>query len=80
MPKQRRSVLPVEQPRRKKTEHATNRRMNAIKHPPAVFKDAFGSAKIGNLLFSGNNFITFNSEYSYQTITNAYRITPVKYR
>ncbi|KAJ8915118.1 hypothetical protein NQ315_000370 [Exocentrus adspersus] len=49
LPKQRRSVLPVEQPRRKKMENATNRRMNAIKHPPAVFKDAFGAAKIGNV-------------------------------
>ncbi|XP_018570831.1 potassium voltage-gated channel protein Shaw-like [Anoplophora glabripennis] len=49
LPKQRRSVLPVEQPRRKKKEDATNRRMNAIKHPPAVFKDAFGSAKLGNV-------------------------------
>lgn len=49
LPKQRRSVLPVEQPRRKKKEDATNRRMNAIKHPPAVFKDTFGGAKIGNV-------------------------------
>ncbi|XP_063916795.1 potassium voltage-gated channel protein Shaw-like isoform X2 [Zophobas morio] len=48
LPKKRRRVLPVEQPRRKKVENATNRRMNAIKHHhPAVFKDAFGGAKIG---------------------------------
>ncbi|XP_063916796.1 potassium voltage-gated channel protein Shaw-like isoform X3 [Zophobas morio] len=50
LPKKRRRVLPVEQPRRKKVENATNRRMNAIKHHhPAVFKDAFGGAKIGNV-------------------------------
>ncbi|XP_063916797.1 potassium voltage-gated channel protein Shaw-like isoform X4 [Zophobas morio] len=49
LPKKRRRVLPVEQPRRKKVENATNRRMNAIKHHhPAVFKDAFGGAKIGD--------------------------------
>ncbi|KAJ3624494.1 hypothetical protein MTP99_018110 [Tenebrio molitor] len=48
LPKQRRRVLPVEQPRRKKIENVTNRRMNAIKHHhPAVFKDAFGGAKLG---------------------------------
>lgn len=48
LPKKRRRVLPVEQPRRKKMENATNRRMNAIKHHhPAVFKDAFGGAKLG---------------------------------
>ncbi|KRT85779.1 ion channel, partial [Oryctes borbonicus] len=47
LPKKRRRVLPVEQPRRKKVEGATNRRMNAIKHPhPAVYKDAYGTAKI----------------------------------
>lgn len=39
----------MEQPRRKKKEEGpTNRRMNAIKHHhPAVFKDAFGNAKLG---------------------------------
>ncbi|CAG9812651.1 unnamed protein product [Phaedon cochleariae] len=48
LPKQRRSVLPVEQPRRKKIEQGTNRRMNAIKHNPVLFKNAFDD-KIGNL-------------------------------
>ncbi|CAH0564241.1 unnamed protein product [Brassicogethes aeneus] len=50
LPKRRRRVLPVEQPRRKKIENTQNRRMNAIKHHhPAVFKDAFGTAKLGNV-------------------------------
>ncbi|XP_023707241.1 potassium voltage-gated channel protein Shaw [Cryptotermes secundus] len=50
LPKKRRRVLPVEQPRRKRGEGVINRRMNAIKHHhPAIFKDAFGSAKIGNV-------------------------------
>lgn len=49
-------MLPVEQPRRKREVPAApaNRRMNALKHQtthptanPAVFKDAFGGAKIG---------------------------------
>ncbi|XP_066159007.1 potassium voltage-gated channel protein Shaw-like isoform X4 [Euwallacea fornicatus] len=49
LPKQRRRVLPVEQPRRKKLESVGNRRVNAIKHHhPAVIKDAFGGSKIGN--------------------------------
>ncbi|XP_044272546.1 potassium voltage-gated channel protein Shaw-like isoform X2 [Tribolium madens] len=57
LPKKRRRVLPVEQPRRKKVETATNRRMNAIKHHhPAVFKDAFGGAKLGNV--NGVNVIS----------------------
>ncbi|VEN49403.1 unnamed protein product [Callosobruchus maculatus] len=47
LPKQRRSVLPVEQPRRKKIEPATNRRMNAIKHNPVPFKNQFDD-KSGN--------------------------------
>ncbi|XP_026471033.1 potassium voltage-gated channel protein Shaw-like [Ctenocephalides felis] len=59
LPKKRRRVLPVEQPRRKREmNNATNRRMNAIKHPqshPALFKDAFGSAKIGEV--NGLNMI-----------------------
>ncbi|XP_037034250.1 potassium voltage-gated channel protein Shaw-like [Bradysia coprophila] len=59
LPKRRRRVLPVEQPRRKREVGVTNRRMNALKqhqhtHPaththPAIFKDAFGSAKIGHV-------------------------------
>lgn len=58
LPKRRRRVLPVEQPRRKREIVVTNRRMNALKHQhthpaththPAIFKDAFGSAKIGKV-------------------------------
>ncbi|XP_055588826.1 potassium voltage-gated channel protein Shaw-like [Uranotaenia lowii] len=58
LPKKRRRVLPVEQPRRKRDlGAAANRRMNAMKHQhathpatghPAIFKDAFGGAKIGS--------------------------------
>lgn len=47
--------MPVEQPRRKRDEGVATRRTNALKHQhhtthtthPAIFKDAFGSAKIG---------------------------------
>nr|CAD7395709.1 unnamed protein product [Timema cristinae] len=47
LPKQRRRVLPVEQPRRLRGDGAINRRMNAIKHHhPALFKDAFVGAKL----------------------------------
>ncbi|CAG9833272.1 unnamed protein product [Diabrotica balteata] len=46
LPKQRRSVLPVEQPRRKKIEQGTNRRMNAIKHNPVLFKSVFDNNKM----------------------------------
>ena len=54
LPKKRRRVLPVEQPRRKRGNEAgvSNRRMTLPKppHPAnAIFKDAFGSAKIGNV-------------------------------
>ncbi|XP_021915552.1 potassium voltage-gated channel protein Shaw-like isoform X2 [Zootermopsis nevadensis] len=50
LPKKRRRVLPVEQPRRKRGEGVMTRRTNAIKHHhPAIFKDAFGGAKIGNV-------------------------------
>ncbi|XP_037903045.1 potassium voltage-gated channel protein Shaw-like isoform X2 [Hermetia illucens] len=56
LPKKRRRVMPVEQPRRKREVGPPNRRMNAIKHQhasshhhPAIFKDAFGSAKIGHV-------------------------------
>ncbi|XP_060522790.1 potassium voltage-gated channel protein Shaw-like [Cylas formicarius] len=48
LPKKRRRVLPVEQPRRKKVENIGNRRVNAIKHHPGVIKDAFGTAKLGS--------------------------------
>lgn len=45
-------MLPVEQPRRKRETGVANRRMNAMKHQhhtthPAILKDAFGGAKIG---------------------------------
>lgn len=52
LPKKRRHVLPVEQPRRKREMGPPPRRLNSIKntihttHPP-IFKDAFGNAKIG---------------------------------
>lgn len=50
LPKKRRRVLPVEQPRRKvmPRDNAVNRRGNAMKHPQ-LFKEAFGGAKIGNV-------------------------------
>ncbi|XP_045477525.1 potassium voltage-gated channel protein Shaw-like isoform X2 [Harmonia axyridis] len=47
LPKQRRRVLPVEQPRRKKAENNVNRRMNAIKHPPLAFKENTGANRMG---------------------------------
>ncbi|XP_063702622.1 potassium voltage-gated channel protein Shaw-like [Culicoides brevitarsis] len=55
LPKKRRRVLPVEQPRRKRENGAEHRRTNAMKHQhhtthPAIFKDAFGSAKIGDFI------------------------------
>ncbi|XP_058817998.1 potassium voltage-gated channel protein Shaw-like [Topomyia yanbarensis] len=56
LPKKRRRVLPVEQPRRKREPCPANRRVNAMKHQhhghathPAIFKDAFGGAKIGHV-------------------------------
>ncbi|XP_050085343.1 potassium voltage-gated channel protein Shaw-like [Anopheles aquasalis] len=66
LPKKRRRVLPVEQPRRKRDVGVANRRVNAMKHQhpgqpgagggggcgpthPAIFKDAFGGAKIGHV-------------------------------
>lgn len=55
LPKKRRRVLPVEQPRRKRgNEGGPNRRMNIHHHhhmkphpTNALLKDAFGTAKIG---------------------------------
>jgi hypothetical protein len=51
LPKKRRRVLPVEQPRRKRDIGVSNRRIAAMKHQQtshqALFKDAFGCAKIG---------------------------------
>lgn len=56
-------MLPVEQPRRKRDiAPATNRRMNAMKHQhashthPAIFKDAFGGAKIGKIVLTVSLF------------------------
>lgn len=55
----------MEQPRRKRDIVVTNRRMNALKHQhthpasqvnPPIFKDAFGSTKIGHV--NGVNVIT----------------------
>ncbi|CAG9129494.1 unnamed protein product [Plutella xylostella] len=56
LPKKRRRVLPVEQPRRMKREvTASNRRVNAVKHP-AVMKDLSpGSNKFG---VNGMNMIS----------------------
>jgi hypothetical protein len=54
LPKKRRRVLPVEQPRRKRdNDGPPNRRMNMPPKPHhpanALFRDAFGSARIGIL-------------------------------
>ncbi|XP_055295912.1 potassium voltage-gated channel protein Shaw-like [Sitodiplosis mosellana] len=59
LPKKRRRVLPVEQPRRKTREPpVANRRTNALKHQhthpgaqshPSVLKDSFGSTKSGHV-------------------------------
>lgn len=56
LPKKRRRVLPVEQPRRQRrgNEHAGPHRQRMNPHPKphpanAIFKDAFGSAKIGKI-------------------------------
>lgn len=60
LPKKRRRVLPVEQPRRKRgNEGGPNRRMNIHHHMKphptnAILKDAFGTAKIGE-----NPFLSF---------------------
>ena len=51
LPKKRRRVLPVEQPRRKRDASASNRRVNAVKHP-VVLKDLPpGGNKFGELTF-----------------------------
>ncbi|XP_031623677.1 potassium voltage-gated channel protein Shaw-like [Contarinia nasturtii] len=58
LPKKRRRVLPVEQPRRKREPAIPNRRTNALKHQnthpgaqshPSVLKDSFGSTKSGHV-------------------------------
>nr|XP_024215760.1 potassium voltage-gated channel protein Shaw-like isoform X2 [Halyomorpha halys] len=62
LPKRRRRVLPVEQPRPKRGEVnnqvavAANRRVNAIKHHPhPIFKEAFPGPKLGTV--NGMNMI-----------------------
>ncbi|XP_061718710.1 potassium voltage-gated channel protein Shaw-like isoform X2 [Cydia pomonella] len=55
LPKKRRRVLPVEQPRRKRDVTASNRRVNAVKHP-VVLKDLSpGGNKFG---VNGMNMIS----------------------
>ncbi|XP_075980543.1 potassium voltage-gated channel protein Shaw-like isoform X2 [Anticarsia gemmatalis] len=55
LPKKRRRVLPVEQPRRKRDASASNRRVNAVKHP-VVLKDLSpGGNKFG---VNGMNMIS----------------------
>lgn len=61
LPKRRRRVLPVEQPRPKRGEISNqvavaNRRVNAIKHHPhPIFKEAFPAPKLGTV--NGMNMI-----------------------
>lgn len=72
MPKKRRRVLPVEQPRNRKREVTIqNRRTNALKHQHThpttqthqpVLKDAFGSAKTGHV--NGVNVIGLSAQNS----------------
>lgn len=72
MPKKRRRVLPVEQPRNRKREVTVqNRRTNALKHQHThptiqthqpVLKDAFGSAKSGHV--NGVNVIGLSAQNS----------------
>ncbi|XP_046969402.1 potassium voltage-gated channel protein Shaw-like [Vanessa cardui] len=54
LPKKRRRVLPVEQPRRKRDASASNRRVNAVKHP-VVLKELPGNNKFG---VNGMNMIS----------------------
>ncbi|CAH2242813.1 jg11746 [Pararge aegeria aegeria] len=54
LPKKRRRVLPVEQPRRKRDASASNRRVNAVKHP-VVLKDLPVNSKFG---VNGMNMIS----------------------
>ncbi|CAG9564447.1 unnamed protein product [Danaus chrysippus] len=54
LPKKRRRVLPVEQPRRKRDISASNRRVNAVKHP-VVLKDIPVNNKFG---VNGMNMIS----------------------
>ncbi|XP_041982204.1 potassium voltage-gated channel protein Shaw-like [Aricia agestis] len=54
LPKKRRRVLPVEQPRRKRDASASNRRVNAVKHP-VVLKEIPVNNKLG---VNGMNMIS----------------------
>ncbi|XP_052743247.1 potassium voltage-gated channel protein Shaw-like [Bicyclus anynana] len=54
LPKKRRRVLPVEQPRRKRDVSASNRRVNAVKHP-VVLKELPVNNKFG---VNGMNMIS----------------------
>ncbi|CAB3230445.1 unnamed protein product [Arctia plantaginis] len=54
LPKKRRRVLPVEQPRRKRDAGASNRRVNAVKHP-VVLKELSEENKFG---VNGMNMIS----------------------
>ncbi|CAG9802281.1 unnamed protein product [Chironomus riparius] len=75
LPKKRRRVLPVEQPRRKRgNEGGPNRRMNIHHHhhhmkphpTNALLKDAFGTAKIGHV--NGVNVIGLSMQQSVQPV------------
>ncbi|CAG9788938.1 unnamed protein product [Diatraea saccharalis] len=55
LPKKRRRVLPVEQPRRKRDASASNRRVNAVKHPVVLKELSPGSNKFG---VNGMNMIS----------------------
>lgn len=71
LPKKRRRVMPVEQPRRKRDIPPTNRRTNALKHQhvnpssqahPPGGKDAFGGPKLGQV--NGVNVISMSGQSS----------------
>ncbi|KAJ0174433.1 hypothetical protein K1T71_009541 [Dendrolimus kikuchii] len=55
LPKKRRRVLPVEQPRRKRDASASNRRVNAVKHPVVMKELSPGGNKFG---VNGMNMIS----------------------
>ncbi|XP_063626232.1 potassium voltage-gated channel protein Shaw-like [Cydia splendana] len=55
LPKKRRRVLPVEQPRRKRDVTASNRRVNAVKHPVVLKELSPGGNKFG---VNGMNMIS----------------------
>ncbi|XP_028035712.1 potassium voltage-gated channel protein Shaw-like [Bombyx mandarina] len=55
LPKKRRRVLPVEQPRRKRDASASNRRVNAVKHPVVIKEFSPGANKFG---VNGMNMIS----------------------